>query len=98
MDAGLHIKLSDLKSILLQNYSSVQALHCPPMDISPVPTSSASIAIGITWFFLSCHPFSLEQSMLTLKLWEIVTKAGRGSGHLLYFVSVMRNVSRSARK
>lgn len=36
--------------------------------------------------------------MMTLKLWEIVTKAGHGSGHLPYFVSVMRNVSRSVGK
>lgn len=47
----------------------------------------------ITWFFLPCHPFSLEQSASALKLWEIVTKESLGSVHLPYVVSVKRNVS-----
>lgn len=32
VDAELPIKLNDLKSILLQNYNSVQALQCPAFD------------------------------------------------------------------
>lgn len=83
-DAGLHIKLSDLKSMLLWNYNSVQASHCPAFDRLWIfhLYSSGSIAIGIICFFLSCYPFSLEQSMMTLRLWETVTKADHGSGHL----------------